>query len=170
MGAGEVLIKFAPFSVLTRIACPHHPWWQSTRGGAPRTSLGTSNQCTHPTHKLTTWHVHPWPPAHTAWPTSTPYAVCVFDSLWAVFVGPPVPASLVHPTQQAVPTPWPALRGDIKGQALAWDSPCTHTHTQPHAHGVARDAQPHLPLDVLQCLHSPHSLLMCIHGHVHCSS
>ncbi len=41
----------------------------------------TSGQCTHPAHKLTKWHAHPWPPAHAAWPTSTPYAVCVCSTV-----------------------------------------------------------------------------------------
>ena len=131
VGAGEVLLKFAPCSVLTRIACPHHPRWQSTRGGAPRTSLGTSNQCTHPAHKPTKWHAHPWPPGHIAWPTSTPYAVCVRQCVGSVCVTPCACfAGSPHTASSA--TPWAALRGDIKGQALAWHSPCTHTHMLTH--------------------------------------
>ena len=170
MGAGEVLLKFAPCSVLTRIACPHHPRWQSTRGGAPRTSLGTSNQCTHPAHKLTKWHAHPWPPGHTAWPTSTPYAVCVRQCVGSVCVTPCACfAGSPHTASSA--TPWAALRGDIKGQALPWVSLCTHAHTHAHAHGVARDAQIH-PISTFDVLHGLlvlHSLLMCMHRHANCS-
>ena len=101
----------------------------------------TSDQCTHPTHKLTTWHAHPWPPGHTAWPTSTPYAVCVGQCVGSV-CGTPCACFAGSPHTASSATPWAALRANTKGQALAWDNLCTHTQTHPHTHGVARDAHP----------------------------
>ena len=100
---------------------------------------------------------------------------CVLDSVWAVFVGPPVPASLVRsPHTASSVTPWAALRADTKGPALAWYNLCIPayihmlTHMEwPVMHSpIPRDPPPFI------CCRAPLSCAACScdkHRHAHCS-